>query len=86
MIANRGWESDKQITEIISTYVSQFEESMKTEIGVVGTNLDSTQTRVKENTMSNFVTDALRETYEAEVRSSFCCIDVDLVTLFSLQF
>ncbi|KAL6050472.1 Bifunctional metallophosphatase/5'-nucleotidase [Balamuthia mandrillaris] len=70
MMLNKDIQPDNNMEQLILSYTSKYDESMKEDIGIVGeTGLDSTLTRVQENTMANFLVDALYELYadQAEV-------------------
>jgi 2',3'-cyclic-nucleotide 2'-phosphodiesterase (5'-nucleotidase family) len=65
--ANRGIPADERIESVIRSYTETHDEALRQPIATVITSLDSTQTRSRESTMANFLSDALCETFEAEL-------------------
>jgi 2',3'-cyclic-nucleotide 2'-phosphodiesterase (5'-nucleotidase family) len=65
--ANRRIPSDERIDAVIRSYTETHDEALRQPIATVVTALDSTQTRSKESTMANFLTDALCETFNADL-------------------
>jgi len=65
--ANRGTPADERIESIIRSYTEVHDEELRLPIATVVTSLDSTQTRSKESTMANFLSDILCETFSADL-------------------